>query len=69
MENMVITCIQCETEFEFSIDEQIRYRKMNFDDPKRCHSCRKRKSRPPSFQGKRFNNRIRTIRRLWPNEN
>lgn len=42
MENMVITCIQCETEFEFSIDEQIRHRKMNFDDPKRCDSCRKK---------------------------
>lgn len=42
LENMVITCIQCEKEFEFSIDEQIRHRKMNFDDPKRCHSCRKK---------------------------
>jgi DNA-directed RNA polymerase subunit RPC12/RpoP len=80
MENMAISCIQCGTEFEFSINEQLHYKEMNFDDPKRCPSCRKRKSRPSSFQDKKFNNkkryyqlkneyRIKTVRRLWPYEN
>ena len=38
-----ITCIQCEREFELSIDEQLRFKKMNFDTPKRCPECRKKK--------------------------
>jgi hypothetical protein len=45
MENMMINCIQCGTDFEFSVNDQIRHREMNFDDPKRCPDCRKRKSR------------------------
>jgi hypothetical protein len=57
MENMIILCIQCGAEFEFSIVDQLRYRKMNFDDPKRCPACRKRKSRLTDFQDKKFNNR------------
>jgi len=43
MGNMKITCIQCEAEFEFSINEQRRFKEMNFDMPKRCPSCRKKK--------------------------
>ena len=57
MENIIIPCIQCGAEFEFSIADQLRYRKMNFDDPKRCPGCRKKKSKPTSVQDKRFNHR------------
>ena len=57
MENMIIDCIQCGAEFEFSIEDQIRHRKMNFDDPKRCPGCRKRKSRLTGPQDKKINHR------------
>jgi DNA-directed RNA polymerase subunit RPC12/RpoP len=57
MENMIILCIQCGAEFEFSIGDQLRHRKMNFDDPKRCPDCRKKKLKPPGVQDKRFNHR------------
>jgi len=50
MENKTITCIQCETEFEFTIDDQLRYEKMNFDEPRRCPDCRKNKLRTTDFQ-------------------
>jgi len=59
MESMIITCIQCGAEFEFSIDDQIRHKKMNFDDPKRCHSCRKKKSKFTDSQNKKVNHRKR----------
>ena len=59
MENMIITCIQCGAEFEFSIDDQIRHKKMNFDNPKRCHACRKKKSKFTDSQNKKFNHRKR----------
>lgn len=57
MENMIIGCIQCGAEFEFSIEDQLRHRKMNFDDPKRCPDCRKKKSKQSNVQDKRFNHR------------
>jgi hypothetical protein len=50
MENKTITCIQCETEFEFTIQDQLRYEKMNFDEPRRCPDCRKNKSRSTDSQ-------------------
>jgi hypothetical protein len=57
MQDLVITCIQCGTEFEFTIKEQLRFKKMKFDDPKRCRSCRKNKSRPSGSRDNRFNNK------------
>ena len=59
MESMIITCIQCGAEFEFSIEDQIRYKKMNFDDPKRCHACRKKKLKNTDSQNKKSNHRKR----------
>ncbi|UCG08987.1 MAG: zinc-ribbon domain containing protein [Desulfobacterales bacterium] len=57
METMAIVCIQCGREFEFSVDEQIHYRKMNFDKPKRCPVCRKKKSKIIDFQDNRYNHK------------
>jgi DNA-directed RNA polymerase subunit RPC12/RpoP len=50
MENKIITCIQCEKEFEFTIHDQLRYEKMNFDEPRRCPDCRKNKLRTTDSQ-------------------
>ncbi len=57
MENMIITCIQCGAEFDFSIDDQIRHREMKFDNPKRCPACRKHKSKLKDDQDRKFNHR------------
>ncbi|MBT8349691.1 MAG: zinc-ribbon domain-containing protein [Deltaproteobacteria bacterium] len=54
METIEIICFQCKTAFEFTVEEQLRYRKMNFDEPRRCPDCRKKRLRPHAFQnGKR----------------
>jgi NAD-dependent SIR2 family protein deacetylase len=45
MEPIEIICFQCATNFEFTADEQLRYQKMNFDEPRRCPDCRKKKLR------------------------
>jgi uncharacterized protein with PIN domain len=50
MENKTIICIQCEREFEFTVNDQLRYKKMNFDEPRRCPDCRKNKIRGADLQ-------------------
>lgn len=45
MENKLITCIQCQEDFEFTVEEQEKLEKRGFDAPLRCPQCRKRKSR------------------------
>ncbi len=45
MENMVITCVQCQEDFEFTVDEQKKFAQRGFDTPLRCPQCRKHKSR------------------------
>jgi hypothetical protein len=50
MENKTIICIQCEREFEFTVNDQLRYKKMNFDEPRRCPDCRKNKLKRTDFQ-------------------
>lgn len=57
MKSVEITCNICGTEFEFTVDEQLRYQKMNFDEPRRCPDCRKNKLRTPAFQDKKFSRR------------
>lgn len=57
METMFINCIQCETDFEFSIEDQIRHMEMNFDDPKRCPACRKKKARLADARDKKCSHR------------
>ena len=43
MKDKILTCIQCESTFIFSADEQNRYRAYGFDTPKRCPDCRKKR--------------------------
>jgi len=43
MKDKIFTCIQCESTFLFSADEQNRYRTYGFDVPKRCPDCRKKR--------------------------
>ena len=50
METKEIICFQCSMAFEFTVDEQLRYQKMNFDEPRRCPDCRKKKLRPHAFE-------------------
>jgi hypothetical protein len=45
METMLIQCIQCDVEFEFSIQDQILYSEKGYDEPRRCPGCRKNKSK------------------------
>ena len=45
MGNMVITCVQCQEDFEVTVEEQEKLKKRGFDVPLRCHQCRKHKSR------------------------
>ena len=53
MENMVITCIQCEEDFEFTVEEQEKLNKRGFDAPLRCPQCRKHKFRNLQHEEKR----------------
>jgi hypothetical protein len=45
METMVITCIQCQEDFEFTVEEQEKMKNRGFDAPLRCPQCRKHKAR------------------------
>lgn len=45
MQDQLITCVQCNTEFEFSAKEQQFYENKGFNPPKRCPQCRKNKSK------------------------
>ena len=53
MEELILTCIQCEKDFEFSIAEQEYYGDRGFDPPKRCPSCRKNKSKAAGHHSKK----------------
>ena len=43
MRDRIIECTQCNREFNFTASEQAYYRKMGFDEPRRCADCRKHK--------------------------
>jgi hypothetical protein len=45
MESKWIVCVQCDYEFEFDTEDQIRYAEKGYDDPQRCPDCRKHKSK------------------------
>ena len=45
MRDQIITCVQCNTEFEFSAVEQEYYNNKGFNPPKRCPQCRKNKAK------------------------
>jgi hypothetical protein len=60
MEDLLMVCIQCEEEFEFSVLEQKKYEDRGYDIPKRCPSCRKHKSRNmDSAEDRHYANRKR----------
>lgn len=43
MEDRVIRCVQCDSDFEFSRLEQRLFFEKGFDMPKRCPECRRNK--------------------------
>ncbi len=45
MRDQLITCVQCNTEFEFSAVEQEYFKNKGFNPPKRCPQCRKNKAK------------------------
>lgn len=58
MEDILLTCIQCETEFVFNIREQLKYERLGFTEPRRCPQCRRHKSKPQDTQeGKKIRTR------------
>jgi len=50
MKNMLITCIQCQEDFEFTVHEQEKFKQRGFDIPLRCPQCRKNKSRDREYE-------------------
>jgi len=66
MEDMLITCIQCENEFRFSIEEQQKFQLLRFDEPQRCQYCRKNKSKTIYLPEKRrFKDKKRHYRQKY----
>lgn len=53
MEAIILNCIQCEEDFEFSIYEQQKYNQKGFDLPLRCPQCRKNKAKKSGVEEKR----------------
>lgn len=53
MKTLILTCIQCDEDFEFSADEQEKYNQRGFDPPLRCSICRKNKDKKPVFEEKK----------------
>ncbi|MDY6953369.1 MAG: zinc-ribbon domain containing protein [Thermodesulfobacteriota bacterium] len=45
MEALMLSCIQCGTEFVFSGQERERFMAKGFAVPKRCPECRKKKDK------------------------
>ena len=45
MEDITLTCIQCEAPFVFTTPEQNYYHAHDFDPPLRCPVCRKQKTK------------------------
>jgi hypothetical protein len=53
MVSTTISCIQCDTDFEFSAKDQEKYERKGFDPPRRCPLCRKHKSGNSKYEEKR----------------
>lgn len=45
MSSVYFDCIQCDSEFELSEKEKMRYAAKGFDFPRRCPDCRKYKNK------------------------
>ena len=68
MESIIITCIQCEEEFEFTAKEQEKFQQRGFDPPLRCPICRKNKDKKAGFMEKRRFKDKKKHYRLKPEE-
>ncbi len=44
MANKELRCVKCGKSFIFREEEQDFYKEKHFDDPKRCRTCRKKKT-------------------------
>ena len=66
MEDKTITCINCGSNFVFTIAEQQRFAASGFDLPRRCKDCRKKKVKggPSSPQNKKRSKR-RQAKHEW----
>ena len=53
MKTQVLTCIQCDEDFEFSTQEQQKYNQRGFDAPLRCPRCRRNKYKDGEHAEKR----------------
>ncbi len=42
-EDRNLTCVECDSEFVFSADDQQYHAERGYEDPKRCPSCRQAK--------------------------
>lgn len=45
MKDLIISCVQCNRSFVFTVKEQERVRARGFSNPKRCPECRNKKER------------------------
>jgi hypothetical protein len=45
MNDLIFNCVQCDEEFEISVDDYEYYTSKNFDLPKRCPLCRRNKKK------------------------
>jgi hypothetical protein len=68
MKDKIITCIQCESPFVFSVSEQKHFMAVGFGEPKRCPACRKNKSKGTDVKAPRKNNgKKKYFRRKYEN--
>jgi hypothetical protein len=45
VKDLILECVQCESEFELTADEMRFYEIKGFDTPLRCHECRRKKKK------------------------
>ena len=59
MSDLILTCIQCYSDFVHDLREQKRFSRMGFDEPRRCPECRRRKTRGLTFDAPKTNKKRR----------
>lgn len=57
MPDKIMICFACENTFVFREDEQERYTKLGFEEPKRCPECRRQKRKSTQVASRRDKNR------------
>lgn len=51
MSDKTLTCVECNTQFTFSADDQAFHAQKGYTDPKRCPSCRTLRRNSGSYGG------------------